>query len=210
MKKILVLAIMMMVILSACGTSAPSAAPAPTTAPTVAPAPTTAPVVAQPTSAPTVAPTSTPKPPVDTTLYYRLTNQSLGDSLAIDIINEAGTKSNALQMAKVGDYSGQYWEFIPWGDGTYKITCSFLANAGSVVDMTDAGKAVMADADQSANTQHWKITPLADGSYHLSNLAKGDGWSLAISSDGRNKFVMVQTATDNHQNWIFKSLGSNQ
>ena len=52
MKKISVIAILMIVVLSACGTSAPA----------VAPAPTIAPVVAQATMAPTAAPTITALP----------------------------------------------------------------------------------------------------------------------------------------------------
>jgi len=72
MKKIFVIAILMTVILSACGTSAPTAAPAPTTAPVVAQAtmaPTMVPAAsptevsaATSTTAPTMAPTAAPAP----------------------------------------------------------------------------------------------------------------------------------------------------
>ena len=61
MKRIFVIAILMMVVLSACGTSAPAAAPASTIAPVVAQAtmaPTTAPAI--PTEVPAATPTTAP------------------------------------------------------------------------------------------------------------------------------------------------------
>jgi hypothetical protein len=198
MKKISVLAILIMVVLAACGSPAPAAAP--TAAPTDAPTTATAII---PITAPTEAPTSTstPEPPVDSNAWYRLTNKSLGDALAVDIIN-VGSDSLALQMAKVGFYSGQFWQFQPWGDGTYKVTCQFLADKNRVLDVRDDGRAIMALAGTD-NSQHWSITHLSDGSYRLTHLSTGDGLSLAISSDGRNKFVMAKTADDSHQYWIF-------
>jgi hypothetical protein len=195
MKKIFVCAVLIVFVLSACGTPAPTAAPATAIPPTVAP----------PTEVP---PTPTPVPPVDSNMWYRLENKSLGDTLAIDIIN-VGSDSHALQMAKVGDYSGQYWKFIPVDDGSYQMTNAFLADRNLVLDVRDDGRAIMAEAGDSS-TQHWAVTLLGDGSIRLTRQSSGEGFSLAISSDGRNKFIMAETKDDSLQYWILIPLGSIQ
>jgi hypothetical protein len=200
MSKIFALGILIMIGLAACGSPAPDAAP--TTAPTDMPTavPTVVPTIA-PTETPAPTSTSTPEPPVDSNAWYRWTNKYLGGALAVDF-NNIGSDSFVLQMVKVGFYSGQFWQFQPWGDGTYKITCQLLADKNRVLDVGDDGRVIMALAGTFAS-QHWSITPLKDGSYRLTHLSAGDGWSLAITDDGRNKFVMSKTADDKHQYWIF-------
>jgi len=44
------------------------------------------------------------------TIWYRLHNNFLGRSIVLDVVNDNGEDSSGkLQMADVGDYSGQYW-----------------------------------------------------------------------------------------------------
>jgi hypothetical protein len=74
-----------------------------------------------------------------------LTTQWQGDQKSLDIIND-GT-NNKLQLADTGDYSGQFWKFIPVPGypGWYKISTMFTGD--KVLDVINDG---------AGNNQLWK------------------------------------------------------
>ncbi len=53
---------------------------------------------------------------------YRLTTQFTGPNKALDVIND-GT-NNELQMADLGNYSGQYWTLTK-SNNWYRLTNDF-------------------------------------------------------------------------------------
>ena len=65
---------------------------------------------------------------IDTTYWYRITNQLLSDKKSLDVIND-GININ-LQLADTGEYSGQYWKFtaIQGYIGWYKLSNAFTKN----------------------------------------------------------------------------------
>ena len=89
------------------------------------------------------------------------------------------------------------------------MTNQFLADKNMVLDVRDDGRAIMAEAGDFG-TQHWVITLLGDGSIRLTRQSSGEGFSLSISSDGRNKFVMAETKDDSLQYWILIPIGAIQ
>ena len=75
---------------------------------------------------------------VDTKYWYRLTTQLQGDGKSLDIINDG--KNNQIQLADTGDFSGQYWAFVPVPPTLYRrykiitmftgATCLTVVNDG--------------------------------------------------------------------------------
>lgn len=65
--------------------------------------------------------------------WYRLTNTFTG--YALDVINDgAGNKEGLIQMSRIGNFSGQHWQIVPNGVGTYTLRTLFLG-AGRQLDV---------------------------------------------------------------------------
>ena len=62
---------------------------------------------------------------LDTTYYYRLTNNYLGANMALDV-NPNG--SGRLMMAAVGAFSGQCWKPVDLGGGKYAFRTLYLGD----------------------------------------------------------------------------------
>ena len=90
MKKLAVLAFVLMVVISACGAPATPAA-----------------VVAN-TSAPTIEPPNTGD--INPNMWYRLTNKFLGAGRSLDTYSDG---KNAPFMGEAGNFSGQLWTLTP-------------------------------------------------------------------------------------------------
>jgi hypothetical protein len=194
MKKMFVIAALVVVILSACGTP-------PTAAPTAVPPTAVATAVPPPTAIP---PTPTPQPPVDDNTWYQMYPKSKAD-MAVDIWNDG---NNGVALVAPGDYSGQYWRFMPQSDGTYKITNQFLQDKNLVFDLFVEGKntRVFMAALKDSKSQNWTVTKLGGDTYRLVNVSLGDGFSLDINSS--NKLVLVENSTSDGQIWFLKPLGN--
>jgi immune inhibitor A len=104
--------------------------------------------------------------------WYRLRNTFQG--YALDVINDGrGSKDGLIQMAREGNFSGQFWQLKQRGDGTYAIRNLFLG-AGKQLDVygDDKKKPHLADAGNFSG-QFWTIKPWGDGSFHFSNNYSG-------------------------------------
>jgi hypothetical protein len=92
--------------------------------------------------------------------YYHLHALSLGQSKAIDVINDNGPSSINLQMAATGLYSGQNWRFDPWTAGTgggYRLSNLFTGLNMHLDVYSDSLLPHLASGDYSG--QHWTLTP---------------------------------------------------
>ncbi|MFZ1043315.1 MAG: hypothetical protein WCA79_14690 [Anaerolineales bacterium] len=211
MKKIFVIAILMMVILSACGTSAPTAAPAPTTAPVVAQA-TTAPTItalptevpaATPTSAPTMAASPTEVPAVTATLaptsaptgsvaitapqewdgYYRQAKS--GHSLDIQLFIKKITGTT---------FTGtMWWRYYAQTSTETKVQGDIITDVASATEQNRWAFNPDFNTDKSGTWLRWTETDYLVGTGYQGL----NGWYYAhIRSDGQLLGIYFGNATD--------------
>jgi hypothetical protein len=142
-------------------------------------------------------------------VWYRLTNDYLGTSKSLDVVNDNGTHSSGkLQMAASGNYTGQFWRFVhsPNADSTtvYIYTQFLGPNKRLDVYGDDKTKPHLADAGNYSG-QIWTVTPWGDGSYRLTNNFSGSGLHLDVYSDTNVPFL----GDGNHsgQHWRFTQVG---
>lgn len=89
--------------------------------------------------------------------YYRLHSEETGfdKSSSLDVINDNGTNSLHVHLAKTGRYSGQYWRLDDWGDGTYKLTNTFTGRDRHLDVYSDTLQPHLAPGNCTG--QHWTL-----------------------------------------------------
>jgi hypothetical protein len=193
MKKIFVIAILMMVLLSACGISAPAVAPTtvpvvaqPTMAPTTAPAPTEAPatattaptVAASPTEVPAATATSAPTSSVAITApqewdgYYRQAKS--GHSLNVQLFIKTLTGTS---------FTGtMWWQFYAQPSTETKVQGDIITDVSSATEQSRWAFNKDFNNDKSGTWLRWTETDFLVGTgYHGLG-----GWYYAhVRSDGQ-------------------------
>jgi hypothetical protein len=170
MKKTIVLVIVLVFALSACGTPA-------TALPTVVPS-TEVPTAAMP---PTTAPTPTPEPTsvADFNGYYMLQTMFLesenkcleGNRLGGDVLGGAAFMNDCATPS-----SGQLWKLVPADDGYYTLQTMFLESENKCLEGNRlggdvlGGAAFMNDCATPSSGQLWKLVPADDGYYTLQTM----------------------------------------
>lgn len=159
------------------------------------------------------APKATPPPQpvnnlpaaaVDVNYYYRLTNTFLGEGRSLDTYSNG---NNDPFMGKTGNYSGQYWQLTPLGNGYYRLTNSFLGSGRSLDTYGgDDNRPFMGNTGNYSG-QYWKLTELRPGVYRLTNSFLGDLRSLDTYSGNDNQPFMGETGNYSGQMWILTRLG---
>ena len=134
---------------------------------------------------------------LDTTYYYRLTNNCLGANTALDV-NPDG--SGRLMMAAVGDFSGQYWKLVDLGGGKYAFRTLYLGDDLSL-DIVNDGIDTTPCLAQTGNCsgQSWSVTEWGDGTYKLTNDFIGPAKSLSTHPDTHAPFI--DTSDHAGQHW---------
>ena len=143
---------------------------------------------------------------IDTNYYYRLTTQWLGDGKALDVVNDGA--NNKIHLTQAANVTGQYWRFIPLGNGYYKMTTQWLGE-GKALDVINDGKNNRLHMTNSANYsgQSWKITSMGNGFFRLTTQWQGDGKSLDVINDGRNnQLQLAPTGSYSGQFWKLTAL----
>ncbi|RYO85208.1 hypothetical protein DL766_007005 [Monosporascus sp. MC13-8B] len=126
----------------------------------------------------------------DPNVWYRLTNNYLGRSIALDVKNDGGANSEGLlKMAPSGRNFGQFWQFIPQSPGVFKLRTKFLGpNMMLDVYGNDKTKPHLAkDGDFSG--QLWTVESWGDGTWKLTNAYSGPSLHLDTSSDAHEPFM---------------------
>jgi hypothetical protein len=62
--------------------------------------------------------------PPDGNFYHKLFPKDANLSRALDVIPD-GPQANITQLADVGNFSGQFWRFLPTGDGSFRLSTQF-------------------------------------------------------------------------------------
>ena len=87
--------------------------------------------------------------------YYRLKPYPTGSTRSLDVINDNGVNSNQVDLAETGNYSGQFWQFGKWSDGTYRLSNTFTGPSVHLDVYSDTHKAFLGTDDHSG--QHWHM-----------------------------------------------------
>jgi hypothetical protein len=87
--------------------------------------------------------------------YYRLQSLSTGNALTLDVINDNGVNSDKVELAQTENYSGQFWRFDQWADGTYRLSNMFTGVDKHLDVSSNTYVAYLGTRDHSG--QHWKI-----------------------------------------------------
>ena len=88
--------------------------------------------------------------------FYSMHTRALGDGQALDVYNDAGTESTRVIFAVIGDYSGQFWRFDSWGDGTYRLSNNFTGRGVTLDTYADTLQPFLDTGDHTG--QHWTFT----------------------------------------------------
>ena len=104
---------------------------------------------------------------------------------ALDVVNDGGSDSQGLvEMSRIGNFSGQFWQIVPNGAGTYALRTLFLGASRQLdVYPSDRLKPLLASAGPYSG-QIWKIAPWGDGTWHLENLYSGNDLYLDTMEGG--------------------------
>ena len=156
---------------------------------------------------------STSNVSIESSAYYRLTNDYLGPSQALDVVND-GTNSGKLKMADVGNYSGQFWHFALLDEGEpgqpkkYSLRTQYRGEGFSLDVINDAG--VNSRSLHLAQTgrysgQSWTVTPWGDSSFRLTNDFTGPEQHLDTYSDTHEPFL--DGGDHSGQHWHLEKIG---
>ncbi|KAG9204786.1 hypothetical protein G6514_010017 [Epicoccum nigrum] len=107
----------------------------------------------------------------DPETWYRLRNSYQSSTHCLDVINDNSVNSKGLlQMAAIGNFSGQYWQLKANEDGTYCLRTMFLGVERQLGVMDDKTTPVLQTVNPSAKGQFWTIEAWDhpyDGTWHL-------------------------------------------
>ena len=140
---------------------------------------------------------------LDTSFYYRLTNDFQGAGFALDVKADG---SGRLMMAPDADYSGQYWRFVDLGGGKYALRTLYLGDCFSLDVINDSAKETpWLNATGNFSGQSWSLTPWGDGrTVKLTNDFTGPERSLNVFAESFEPFVGGGDHSGQH--WTLTSL----
>lgn len=113
------------------------------------------------------------------TFYCRLTNEYNGPSWSLDVVG--GTTD--LQLAKTGNFSGQYWKLVPVPGhaGKFYLRTMYKGDGFSLDITNDAHKTPHLAVSGNFTGQIWTLT----------NVANGDQFRLSNDFTGPSSFLDV-------------------
>lgn len=139
--------------------------------------------------------------------WYRLTNGYTGPTLALDVINDGTHNDPAkglLNMATVGNFTGQHWNFVERSEGKYEVSTWFLGTNRALNvygnNMTTPHLALA----RNFSGQRWNLTLIRGTTYKLSNDYSGPDLHLDVKSDTRIPYL--STGDHTGQYWDFTEI----
>jgi M6 family metalloprotease-like protein len=141
---------------------------------------------------------------LDTSFYYRFTNNFLGPGQSLDVIPDGSCR---LQMAQTENDSGQSWKLVDLGGGTYGLRTEYLGDCFSldvINDGTNTTPCLAATGDYSG--QFWTLAPWGDGTYKLTNAFTGPEKALDVYRGTNQPFL--ETGEHSGQHWTLTALAT--
>jgi hypothetical protein len=148
---------------------------------------------------------------IDPNFYYRLSTQFRGADMSLDVF-DGRPKNNMTHLERFHDVSGQYWKFLPTGDGSYQLTTMFRGS-DMCLDIFNGGP----DDNQphlapcsNVSGQFWDIRADA-GWVRLTTKFRGGGMCLDIFSGGpdNNQPHLAPCANFSGQFWLLSQTDKN-
>jgi Ricin-type beta-trefoil lectin domain len=140
----------------------------------------------------------------DPNFYYRLSSQFRGSEMSLDVFND-GPKNNLTGLERLQDVSGQYWKFLPTGDGSYRLI-TMLRGTSMCLDIFNGGpndnQPHLAPC-ANVSGQFWNIRK--EGSWvRFTTKFRGEGMCLDIFNGGPNDNQphLAPCANVSGQNWL--------
>jgi hypothetical protein len=115
--------------------------------------------------------------------FYRLHTTATGDSKSLDVLNDNGVNSITLQFATSGLFTGQFWRFDKWDDGTYRLSNNFTGVDKHLDVYSNTLLPYLGTGDLSG--QHWTFSKYAASSSSSSSSASSS--SLSSKSSGSSQ-----------------------
>ncbi|MFI6875447.1 non-reducing end alpha-L-arabinofuranosidase family hydrolase [Streptomyces sp. NPDC050400] len=144
---------------------------------------------------------------VDTNASYVLVNRNSGK--ALDVYNRATTDGARITQWSRNDQDQQQWQFVPTGDGYYRIKSRL---SGKVLDVynwsTANGGSIVQWTDLNATNQQWRLADSSDGyvrliSRHSNKALEVQGASTADSAN----VVQYDDWGGTNQQWQLVKVG---
>lgn len=88
---------------------------------------------------------------------YRLTNRFLGEGRSLDTYSDG---ANDPFMSETGNFSGQFWTLNLQSDGTYRLTNQFLGEGRSLDTYSGGTNAPFMGETGNFSGQFWILTPI--------------------------------------------------
>jgi len=85
---------------------------------------------------------------------YSIRHAFHGQGLSLDILNDRGTDSQTVYLARTGMFTGQFWSISRWDDGTFRLHNDFTEEDQHLAG-TDDGEITMKEGDDLS--QHWRF-----------------------------------------------------
>jgi LysM domain len=133
-------------------------------------------------------------------VLYRLTNNYLGSGVSLEVHSDG---SRRLKMAPTGDYSGQHWLLVDWGNGKYALRTLYLGDGYSldvINDGTNTTPWLASTGDFSG--QYWTLGTWPDRNYRLT--ITGPGMSLDTYAGTHEPFLGAGDHSGQH--WMLTRL----
>lgn len=143
----------------------------------------------------------------DSKCWYRMKNAQQPDTHCVDVINEAGLNSKGnLELRRHGNYSGQHWQIVPNGDGTYRLRTLFLGPNRHLDVLKHDKSTPVLQTEVNVCGQYWSIKPWGDGTWHLENAYNGQYQYLDIEDGGIDLKMKTADETRQSQRWTFTRM----
>lgn len=135
--------------------------------------------------------------------YVRLSNSYLGGGQSLDLGNRVNASILTGEMAATGPAWGQFWNFVPQPDGSFRMMNRFAP--GQCLDVSGDGVTYM-DACGAQIGQRWRVSG-TNGNVAIHNDFR-PGQCLDVTNDpGLHIAMMAPCGPQSGQRWSVTSTG---
>lgn len=125
----------------------------------------------------------------DSNYYYRIVNSWQKDK-SLDVNPQ---KPSQVQLAKTGNYTGQHWQIVSLGNGSYQLRNRWQTGKSLTTHHTLTGGSTLYLGDtidrrrvRDDYTQDWKFRSTGNGYYRLTSAAQ-------VFNEDRNRWELPAT-----------------
>jgi M6 family metalloprotease-like protein len=136
--------------------------------------------------------------------WYRLSSEFLGDGFSL----ESSDPDGGARMDPTGSFTGQYWRFLPTGNGYYWMVSRYCGEAYALESNEPPGRSLISRRGNFTG-QLWKIIPQQGGYYRLTSMFmenRPKEYALESNDPGKGS-LMTPWGPFSGQMWKLRPLG---